>query len=168
MEYNCSIVKTENVKSKIVFKPTFARLIASGLGSGELKPAPGTWGTIACIVLLWVFQPDQVLLILLWLGTLPLAHWATSVSMEHYAEHDPGWIVVDEWQGVCITWIMVMPRSALAVFTVFLTFRLFDVFKPYPIGAMDRQITGAAGVLADDWIAGLYAGMVSYLFLAAY
>ncbi len=128
-----------------------ARLIASGLGTGYAPKAPGTVGSLAALV------PGAALL----LGppwALPLAIllvtfaglWAIAPAC---GTDDPGWVVVDEFAGQWMALLPLASPSPLGLLAAFLLFRLLDITKPGPIGWADRQ-HGAAGVMADDLIAG--------------
>jgi len=131
-----------------------ARMIASGFGSGFAPKAPGTVGSLAALVLGagMLMLPDWV---------LPLAILAASLGglwavAEAGGADDPGWVVIDEFAG---QWIAMLPLAAVTpkgLLAAFALFRLLDITKPGPIGWADRQ-HGAAGVMADDVIAGVIA-----------
>ena len=145
--------------------------IATLLGVGHLRPAPGTWGSLAAIPLAW-------LLVLAggWIGlavaipTLFVAgYWATTRETAGKDDHDPSEIVVDEVVG---QWIALLPVAIGAsltgagfwslwpgILTAFVAFRLFDITKPGPVGWADRR-NDALGVMLDDIIAGWLAAMV--------
>ena len=137
-----------------------ARRIADGFGSGQLSPAPGTWGSAVAAVLLWALAPAPAILAATLLVSFPLAYVCVAWVMDLDGEHDPGWIVIDEWQGIGIAWLLALPQSAGEALLVFGLFRLFDIWKPSPIRDIDRELPGALGVLVDDWVAGLAAGLV--------
>jgi len=79
--------------------------------------------------------------------------------------HDHGGIVWDEFVGFWITMILV-PLTWYWVLAGFIAFRVFDIFKPFPIGWLDRKIGGGLGIMIDDVIAGLYAALVIQLLMA--
>lgn len=132
-------------------------LLAFGLGSGAMKPAPGTWGTLASL-------PFYVLLRLL----PPWAYWLTLMvafvfgvylcgrSSRALGVHDHGGIVWDEFVGMWLT-LALQPSSLWVIALGFLLFRLFDIVKPWPIGWFDRRVPGGFGIMLDDVIAGIYA-----------
>ena len=151
-----------------------SRLIASVFGVGFLRPAPGTWGSIAALILGFAMLETGGLG--LFLGALalcvPAAFWSVSDLISKLGEppghHDPAWIVIDEVAG---QWIALLPVVLGAAgtgaappqlwpgwVTAFLLFRLFDVWKPGPIGWADRR-SGAAGVVLDDLLAGAFAAV---------
>ena len=147
------------------------QLIATFFWIGRMRPAPGTWGSAAALPWAWVIHalagfPGLVLATALAFG---LGWWATAVETLGKADHDPGEIVIDEVVGV---WIALWPLSAGLwhagadpwVFPwpgwlgAFLLFRLFDIWKPGPIGWADRR-GDPLGVMLDDVIAGVFAAL---------
>ncbi|QQA44791.1 phosphatidylglycerophosphatase A [Pelagovum pacificum] len=153
------------------------RLVATFFYSGLLSPAPGTWGSLAALpvalVLFWIGGPWLVLIAIPALFALGL-HAAREVTRD-MADHDPGFIVVDEAVG---QWIALLPvlfgawhtgANVLALWpgwiAAFVLFRLFDITKPGPVGAADRR-GDAMGLMLDDVWAGVFAAL-SVVLLAA-
>lgn len=155
------------------------RFIATFGYSGLLRPAPGTWGSAAACLAAWPIHAigGPLLLILATAVLLLAGHWAAGRYMEETGSHDPSEITVDEAVG---QWIALFPVSfgaahagadALAlwpgVLSAFLLFRLFDIWKPGPVGWADRQ-PGAWGVMLDDvaagWIASLLVAVLAFVF----
>ncbi len=139
---------------------TFARFLASGFGSGLLRPAPGTIGSFVALVL-------GAALMWLWPPLLPVSAaafylaglWAVT---ECDALDDPGWVVVDEFVG---QWIAMLPLSTLSfpgLLAAFVLFRVFDIIKPGPIRTAERM-GGAQGVMADDVVAGAVAALLIWM-----
>lgn len=156
-----------------------ARLIATMGGVGYLRPAPGTWASAASLPLAWALHVWGGFPLLV--GAIAVAwaagHWATAVMLRGNDDKDPSEIVIDEVVG---QWIAVMPISFPAWLhgieitalwpgwvAAFLLFRLFDIWKPGPVGMFDRR-PGPAGVMLDDVAAGLLAavGVVALAALA--
>jgi phosphatidylglycerophosphatase A len=132
----------------------FARLIASGFGSGYSPKAPGTAGSLVALVIGagMLTLPPWVLPVAVLAVTLGGVWAVTRVG----AGDDPGWVVIDEFAG---QWLALMPLASptpLGLLAAFALFRLLDIVKPGPIGWADRQ-HGPAGVMADDVIAGAIA-----------
>lgn len=146
------------------------RLIATFFYIGYLRPAPGTWGSLAALPAAWAL----VTLAGPWalVAGIALAYglglWATAVQTAGKADHDPSEIVIDEVAG---QWIALLPvvfgaaaRDAdlLALWpgwlAAFALFRLFDITKIGPIGWADRM-AGPQGVMLDDVIAGIFAAI---------
>jgi phosphatidylglycerophosphatase A len=147
------------------------RMIATLAGIGYLRPASGTWGSLAALPLAWALH--QIggfwLLAAATLAVAAIGWWAVAREIAGSDIKDPSEIVIDEVAG---QWIALWPVSFGAVFagaevlalwpgivTAFLAFRLFDIWKPGPVGWADRQ-DGAMGVMADDLIAGWLAALV--------
>jgi len=73
-------------------------------------------------------------------------------------QKDPGCIVIDEIAGIMIAFLG-MPFNTISVAAGFITFRFFDILKPFPIRYMERRIAGGAGVVMDDLMAGVYSNI---------
>lgn len=148
-----------------------SRLIATFGGVGLIRPAPGTWGSAAALPLGWVLHGlgGFPLLALATLAVAALGWWAARAEEAATGSHDESAIVIDEVAG---QWIALWPLSLGLNHAgvdpwlfpwpgwvgAFLAFRLFDIWKPGPIGWADRQ-PGATGVMLDDLIAGLAAAL---------
>jgi phosphatidylglycerophosphatase A len=133
---------------------TVARLLASGLGSGFIPRAPGTAGALLGLVLgIPLLLASHVVLALAALLISLLGLWAIRAAN---VDGDPGWVVIDEIAGQWVALLGLARPSALGLAAAFALFRLFDIVKPGPVGWADRQ-GGAAGIMADDLIAGAIA-----------
>lgn len=154
-----------------------ARMIGTVLGTGYIKPAPGTWGSLVALPWAWVLHVigGLPLLVLGIVAAFFKGWWATAQMTAGQEDHDPSEIVVDEVVG---QWIALLPLSyaawsmdisMLAMWpgwiAAFALFRLFDIWKPGPVGWADRR-GDALGVMLDDVIAGVFAA-VGVLVLAA-
>ena len=128
-----------------------ALLVATLGGIGRLKPAPGTWGSLVVLPLV-VFGP--VIALLLGLLVTLLGFFATREVLRDAPDEDPGWIVVDEAAGMLIALAGLTTEASIwGVLIAFGLFRVFDIFKPWPISWADQQ-KGALGVMLDDIVAG--------------
>ncbi len=135
-----------------------AVLISCGFGSGFLPGAPGTWGSLAATVLWWfalgIGSPwIQVLAAVLVLvaGTLLIDR----VHRSHDVGDAPA-IVIDEFAGMWIA-LIGSGQDLLLVAVAFGLFRLFDVWKPWPVRVVEARFRGGLGVMLDDVIAGAMA-----------
>ena len=147
------------------------RLVATVGGCGFLKPAPGTWGTLAGLVPVWLwwqlvpiewYFPGLLVGVLL---TSLLGVWAANACIRSTGIQDPGQVVIDEVAGVWTTLLFIptavviaSPHTALIV--AFVLFRLFDIMKPWPISALEYLPRGW-GVMADDLAAGVCSGILA-------
>lgn len=131
--------------------------LAFGLGSGAAPKAPGTFGTLAAIPL-WLLLAD--LPILAYISVIVVASlvgiWLCGQTSKDLGVHDHGGIVWDEFVGLWITYIA-LPEGWLWVLFGFLLFRLFDIWKPWPIGWADSKVSGGLGIMLDDILAGFMA-----------
>lgn len=134
-----------------------ALLFASAGGVGLVRVAPGTWASAVGVCLLFVVRQTAgpALEASLLAVVLACGVWSATVAERHYGRSDPGVIVIDEVAGVLIAlfWI---PVTGIGFLAGFLAFRVFDIVKPFPVGAAERLPAGW-GVMADDVLAGLYA-----------
>lgn len=147
-----------------------SHIIATFFGIGHLRPAPGTWGSLAALPVALVLH----LLVGPWgllvatVAVFLVGLWATVLETHAATDKDPGHIVIDEVAG---QWVALLPVSfgaahAGAAITAlwpgfvaaFLLFRLFDIWKPGPIGMIDRR-DDALGVMLDDILAGVFAAI---------
>jgi len=147
-----------------------AALIGTVLGIGNLRPAPGTWGSLAALPMAWALHVlgGFPALAAATVAVFALGVWATSVMTHGQDNHDPSEIVIDEVAGQFIalmplsyaSWVHGLDITALWPGWVagFALFRLFDITKPGPIGWADRR-HGALGVMLDDVIAGVFASI---------
>jgi len=147
-----------------------ARLIGTVFYVGHLKPAPGTWGSIAAFPIGFIFYEIGGF----WLFVLSIivgffkGWWATEQMTKGSDNHDPSEIVIDEVIG---QWIALLPVVYAAwsleinpivlwpgLLSAFLLFRIFDIFKPWLVGWADKR-DDAMGVMLDDVIAGIFAAI---------
>jgi phosphatidylglycerophosphatase A len=193
-------------------KPRFAYAIASVLGTGYLKPGPGTWGSAVGLLIAVVAHPFTWFLLLgkgievaagktaplltgyggtllllvpsvaVWL-LLALLGVRTGRQVSQFAgTKDPQYVVIDEVSGVHLALLLgLAPVSPLTLlrpedaatfalysgmsilnwkflFATFLLFRLFDITKPFPCRRLEN-LPGGWGIMADDWMAGVYAAI---------
>lgn len=131
--------------------------LAFGFGSGLSPLGPGTAGTLAAIpvYLLFLVFGDQVYL-LLTLTVCVSGVWICQYAADKLGVHDFGGIVWDEIAGYLVTMLFV-PFSWSAVVIGFLLFRLFDIFKPWPICILDKELGGGLGIMLDDILAGIFS-----------
>ncbi len=124
---------------------------------GYLPIAPGTWGSFAALATwyLIVGLTSTFTFIVLIVIIFALGVYISSITESYLSTKDPSIIVIDEWVGQWIA-LLFLPKTVLWGLVAFLLFRVFDIWKPYPISALDR-IKGGFGIMADDVLAGIYA-----------
>ncbi|MFA7347929.1 MAG: phosphatidylglycerophosphatase A [Desulfurivibrionaceae bacterium] len=141
--------------------------IATGFGSGYLPKAPGTWGSLLALPLHFFLRrlaPNHYALALA--GIFFIAVITAGQAEKILDRKDPGVVVIDEVIGMLIT-LIGAPNNPLIWLLGFLIFRLFDIFKPYPIRIIDQRINGGMGIVLDDVLAGIYSLIVLQLFCYA-
>jgi len=143
-------------------------LLAFGLGSGGVPKAPGTVGTLAAVPLYLLLLPlSPALYAFVVLVMFVFGVWLCGRVSQDLGVHDHGGIVWDEWVGFLITMAWA-PPGWLWVLAGFLLFRLFDIWKPWPIGWLDRRVSGGLGIMVDDVLAGIYGLVVLQLMVSAW
>lgn len=156
--------KTKLTPKQIMTDPVL--FLAFGFGSGLVKKAPGTMGTVAAIpIYLLMAQFNFWIFSLLTLIITITGIWICDLAAKKLDVHDFGGIVWDEIAGYLITmWFTVafIPYSWSAIITGFILFRLFDIFKPQPIKWIDSQVEGGLGIMLDDVIAAVFAGLLLF------
>lgn len=139
--------------------------LAFGFGSGLLKPAPGTWGSLAGVILsiiLWELTESTTFFILLAI----VSFWAGIRICEKMSEdlgiHDDGRIVWDEIAAIFLIFAFLPQYDFFYYLLTFATFRLFDITKPFPIRNIDANLQGGLGIMVDDTLAAIYALLAIY------
>ena len=144
----------------------FAPVLATWFGCGYFPWGPGTVGSLAAIaiaaLLHFYFAAGRVTLLILILAMLVPAIWASTQTARLLKVEDPGVVVIDEVLGQWVTLLgspMLMWRTFLAAF---LLFRLFDIWKPWPVRNLEKLPEGI-GIVSDDIAAGLYGALILYI-----
>lgn len=143
-----------------------AHFIALGFGSGLAPVAPGTFGTLAGLALYWLLALVAPPLVIAFLA-IPaffLGVWACERTGRDLGVQDHGAMVWDEI--VAFLPLAALASSSLMLQAVaFVLFRLFDIWKPYPIRLVEKNVKGGMGVMVDDLMAGAYAYVAFVLFI---
>ncbi len=143
-----------------------AELIATFFLVGRLPRAPGTFGSLAALPILYLLHVHWgAIAVGLFAGTVAiLGTWATAAYLRGTEESDPGSIVIDEVLGQAIA-VLVLSAAPLPYLFGFVLFRIFDIVKPWPANIIDARMKSAAGVMLDDVVAGIYAGVATLLII---
>lgn len=142
-----------------------ALVIGTWFGCGYFPWGPGTAGSVAAVLVVAAFSRlglgrgalAAVLLLILWPGI-----WAASGTARHLGEKDPGRVVVDEVLGQWLTLLAVPAWNWKSLLAGLLLFRLFDIWKPWPVRSLEKLPDGV-GIVADDLAAGGYAALILYI-----
>ena len=135
----------------------FHYAIATALGSGYFPKAPGTAGSLFAILLVFLFNIPQMTLVLLIIVFTILGIWSAGYVEKEIGD-DPAIVVIDEVVGQWIA-LLFIPFTLIPVITAFILFRVFDIFKPFPID-QSQALKGGYGIIIDDIIAGVYANII--------
>ncbi len=133
-------------------------MLGFGFGSGLVKKAPGTMGTLLGLLL---FLPvlawsEWLAWTVLFLGAL-FGSLICGKASEWLQVHDHGGIVWDEFVGIWLVLILLPEQTFFYWFFAFMAFRVFDIWKPWPIGWIDQKVHGGFGIMLDDVLAALFA-----------
>ncbi|MBF88381.1 MAG: phosphatidylglycerophosphatase A [Candidatus Marinimicrobia bacterium] len=127
---------------------------------GYFPFAPGTMGSLVA-VLGWIYLPDiktlNLIFILLLIFTIGV--FSTGFIERKNNVKDPSYIIIDECVGMWVA-LLFVPKIAIWLLTAFIIFRLFDIFKIYPVNRFEK-LEGGLGIMSDDLIAGLYSGVIT-------
>jgi phosphatidylglycerophosphatase A len=150
----------EYTKQKMSVFDKLILVVATGFGLGRIPAAPGTFGTLAAIPLIWLtarMTPGfaAFFLVSLILLSVYVADRASAIM----GEKDPGSVVIDEIAGYCVTMTLV-PLSWVSLILGFIAFRCFDILKPGPVKYFEKEFSGGAGIVLDDIMAGVLAALV--------
>lgn len=140
-----------------------------GFGSGLMPKAPGTFGSAFALLFIpiWIslgFTGSVIAILLMSLIGIYICGKTANIM----GVHDDGRIVWDEFAGQSITFLPLIylgQMSWIWALVGFALFRLFDVWKPWPIRVIDRQVGGGFGIMFDDIIAGIWAAICIIIYL---
>lgn len=133
-------------------------MLGFGFGSGLIKPGPGTWGTLLGLLIiiplvLWSSVAAWGLVVL----SIVFGNAICGRAADIMKVHDHGGIVWDEFAGIWLVVVCLPEQSLWYWVAAFVAFRIFDIFKPWPINWADQKVSGGAGIMLDDIIAAWYA-----------
>jgi phosphatidylglycerophosphatase A len=139
-----------------------AEQIATWFGCGRSPFAPGTVGTLGALPVFWLLRRASWPAYLgAWCVLVGLGVWASERVSRARGTEDPPEVVIDEVAGALLALALVRERRLGAKAASVLLFRLFDIMKPGPIAAAERLRPRGVGIMADDLVAGLAAGLLA-------
>ena len=162
---------------------TFNSLFVTMFGIGKIKMIPGTVGSFATILILYVlFHTLNISSHLIFLGLIIIFIYSFSAVASHTENSenkDPKEIVIDEFIGQSIPIYLYeishgtekSPNEAIIFYAIcFVLFRFFDIKKPFPVSFFDRNFKNSFGVIMDDVCAGLYVvlSLICFMVLSSY
>ncbi len=147
----------------IVHRQIIIKFLASGFYAGYSPLAPGTAGSLVGVLIYLLLQNLSnityiAFIILIFIAGIFIAGEAENI----YQKKDSPYIVIDEIAGMLITFLFfpIGPKGLIFLLSGFITFRIFDILKPFPVRLMERRLAGGWGVMCDDIMAGVYANLV--------
>ena len=157
------------VASTTTTAPRWATLVATFFGAGRLRPGPGTWGSLAALLLWWALAKQlpvsaqlPVIIVLIVLVTA-IGIPAATLEAGGCGKKDPSHVVIDEVAGQLVT-LIACPIHWKPLLAGFILFRVFDILKPPPIRSLEKLPEGT-GIVVDDLGAGIYGLIVLQLLL---
>lgn len=140
-------------------------LLALGFGSGLMRTAPGTWGTVVGLILgvSLLSCLNTVYFLVLTSFCFILGCFLCQKTAHDMGVHDHGTIVWDEIVGIFLVLTALPELSWFWCLTAFVIFRLFDIGKPYPIRHFDRNLQSGFGIMIDDILAAGYSIIVIFI-----
>ena len=137
--------------------------IATGFYSGYLPKAPGTWGSLVGLLLVFGLQGLSLPVYLAVVAAVFLVGTFAAGEAEKILDNrDPGIVVIDEIAGIMVA-MAAVPATPLNLALGFVLFRFFDIVKPFPVNFFDKRFHGGLGIMLDDVIAGLYTLIILQL-----
>jgi CDP-diacylglycerol--glycerol-3-phosphate 3-phosphatidyltransferase len=141
--------------------PFFAKYTAA-MGVGLAKKGPGTWGTLAALPIIFLTHHNFLMYTISFFIILLAGWWGVKqLNLAH--DEDPGFCVTDEACGMMIA-LLFLPLNAVTVIGGFILFRLFDIFKPFPLRRLEKM-HGYTGIVLDDLGAAVYTWLVLSLLI---
>jgi phosphatidylglycerophosphatase A len=138
-------------------------LIATGFYSGYLPKAPGTWGSLMGLLIFFLLHTLSLGIYLAVVAGIFLIGTFAAGEAEKIMDHqDPGLVVIDEITGMLVT-MTAVPATPLAMALGFVLFRIFDIWKPFPVNFFDQRFHGGLGIMLDDIVAGIYSLIILQL-----
>jgi phosphatidylglycerophosphatase A len=151
-------MEKKEFRRKVLRDPV--NLLAFGFGSGLTPVAPGTAGSFVGLALAWgTLELPTTARILVAIALILNGIWICGEAARRIAVHDHPGIVWDEIAGIYLA-LLVAPPSIWAWALGFGLFRLFDIWKPWPIRDLDHRLKGGLGIMLDDLVAALYTALI--------
>ncbi|QLB21108.1 phosphatidylglycerophosphatase [Vespertiliibacter pulmonis] len=148
-----------NIKNPIHF-------LAVGFGSGLITPAPGTWGSLIGLIsaiILWQLTASSTFFVVLTVLSFIFGCHICEKTSKDLGVHDDGRIVWDEIVALFFIFCLLPEYNWLYYLLTFGLFRLFDIWKPYPIKTIDLQLQNGFGIMFDDILAAIYTLISLYI-----
>ncbi|MFT5501325.1 MAG: phosphatidylglycerophosphatase A [Woeseiaceae bacterium] len=151
-------ISNQELRRKVLGDPV--NLLAFGLGSGLAPQAPGTVGSLFGVAIAWWTLPLGLeMRLVVAIALIASGFWICGESARRIGVHDHPGIVWDEIAAMYLI-LLVPPVNLVSWALAFGLFRLFDIWKPWPIRDLDHRLGGGLGIMLDDLVAALYAAVL--------
>ena len=162
---------------------TFNTLFVTMLGLGKVPKIPGTFGSLATVIILYIFfhilNLSSYLILIFLIVVFILSFSAVAHHIKDYENKDPKEVIIDEFIGQSIPIYLYeishgtekSPNEALIFYGIcFVLFRFFDIAKPFPVSFFDKNFKNSFGVIMDDICAGFYVvlSLICFMVLSSY
>ncbi|MFC1857783.1 phosphatidylglycerophosphatase A [Thermodesulfobacteriota bacterium] len=142
------------------FRQKAVMFLATGCFIGKIPFAPGTFGSLEGLPLSFLLSKLNLSITILCIFAFILfAVWIANAAETILNKNDPGCIVIDEIAGMAVT-LAGLPFNLFFTVTGFITFRVLDILKPFPIRYLEKRFSGGVGVVLDDVAAGIFANIL--------
>ncbi len=129
---------------------------------GYSKFAPGTLGSVISILIILIIDINinKLTFFLIFIFIFIFSIFSINIYIKNNSIHDPKEIVIDEFIGIYFIFLFIdnlqILNNIFTIVCIFILFRLFDIFKPFPINIIDKNIKNSFGIILDDLLAGIY------------
>ena len=137
---------------------SISRAIATLFYVGYIPFAPGTFGTFAGMLFIWLLRPSMLWQAFILAGVCIIGVIAAGIAEKSFGEKDSQYIVIDEFAGYLCS-VIFLPLTPLIMLAAFVLFRFFDIIKPPPICRFEK-IGGGSGIMLDDIAAGVITNVI--------
>ena len=133
--------------------------IALGFGAGLIKKGTGTFGTLVTFIYFFLlYKLNLQYQLSIFLILLLISYVSVKKTLQSLKIKDPSCVVIDEIIAYLVVLIL-LPDNYLLYLISFILFRFFDILKPHPISLIDRKFKSGFGIVLDDLVAGVFAGL---------
>jgi phosphatidylglycerophosphatase A len=134
---------------------------------GYIPFASGTWGSIVGLLFAFYLDLSPMVQFIVISSAIIVGIISADIAEVLIGERDSGKIVIDEFVGYLVS-VFYVPHTYFFLVAGFLLFRIFDILKPFPINRIDESLSGGLGIMADDLLAGIYAGILLRLWIVIF
>jgi|WetSurMetagenome_2_1015567.scaffolds.fasta_scaffold00193_27 phosphatidylglycerophosphatase A len=143
---------------------TISKVISTVFFIGYIPLAPGTFGTLAALLFIWLIQPSLLWQVIILAAVLVMGTITSGITEKALGQKDCQHIVIDEFAGYLCS-IIFLPLTPFYMIAAFVLFRILDILKPPPV-CLFEKIDGGAGIMLDDVAAGIISNIMLQILLA--